>query len=133
MNNPVRKALLDRTPTFGAWMQIGHHTPAEIFGRLGFDWICVDLEHGAIDLETMAGIFRAVEAAGAVAVARLPFADTIWIKRTLDAGVRGLIIPMVNSPEIAREAVKQARYPPLGARGFATAARTHTVSISNVP
>jgi len=99
-------------------MQIGHPAPAEIFGRLGFDWICVDLEHGVNDLESMTGIIRAIEAAGAVPVARLPYADTIWIKRTLDAGVRGLIVPMVNTPEIARHAMREAKYPPLGERGF---------------
>ena len=118
MKNAFRKALLERTPAFGAWMQIGHPAPAEIFGRLGYDWISVDVEHGVNDLETIAGIFRAVEAAGAVPVARLPFADTIWIKRTLDAGARGLIIPMVNSPAIAAHAIRQAKYPPLGERGF---------------
>jgi 2-keto-3-deoxy-L-rhamnonate aldolase RhmA len=118
MKNPFRKALLERTPTFGAWMQIGHPAPAEIFGRLGYDWICVDLEHGVFDLDSMAGVFRAIDCSGAVPVARLPFADTIWIKRSLDAGARGLIVPMVNNAETARHAVRQAKYPPLGDRGF---------------
>jgi 2-keto-3-deoxy-L-rhamnonate aldolase RhmA len=116
--NPFRRALLERTPTFGAWIQIGHPACAEVFGRLGFDWICVDLEHGAIDLETTAAIFRAVEVHGAVPVARLPLDDQIWIKRTLDAGARGLIVPMVNSAEQARRAVRCAKYPPLGERGY---------------
>jgi len=118
MKNQFRRALLERTPSFGAWMQIAHPAPAEIFGRLGYDWICVDLEHGVINIESMTGIFRAVELHGATPVARLPFADTIWIKRTLDAGARGLIVPMVNSPEIAAAAIRQAKYPPLGERGF---------------
>jgi 2-keto-3-deoxy-L-rhamnonate aldolase RhmA len=118
MKNRFRQALLEGAPTFGAWMQMAHPAPAEIFGRLGYDWICVDLEHGAIDIESMANIFRAVEAHGSVPVARLPYADTIWIKRTLDAGARGLIVPMVNSAEIARQAIRQAKYPPLGERGF---------------
>ena len=118
MKNKFRKALLDRTPTYGAWLQIAHPAAAEIFARLGYDWICVDLEHGAIDIESTANIFRAVEAYGAVPVARLPYADTIWIKRTLDAGARGLIIPMVNSADTARHAIRQAKYPPLGERGY---------------
>jgi 2-keto-3-deoxy-L-rhamnonate aldolase RhmA len=116
--NRFRRALLERIPTFGAWLQIGHAACAEIFGRLGFDWICVDLEHGAIDLESTAAIFRAVEAAGSVPVARLPMDDPIWIRRTLDAGARGLIIPMVNSAEQARAVVRYGKYPPLGERGF---------------
>jgi 2-dehydro-3-deoxyglucarate aldolase len=131
MTNPFRKALLDCTPTFGAWLQIAHPAPAEIFGRLGFDWICVDLEHGVLDVESMANIFRATQAHGSVPVARLPYADTIWIKRTLDAGARALIIPMVNSAEIARAAIRQAKYPPLGERGFGySRANTHGIDFA---
>jgi 2-dehydro-3-deoxyglucarate aldolase len=131
MNNPFRKALLDRTPTFGAWMQIGHPAPAEIFGRLGFNWICVDLEHGAVGVETMTNVFRTIDAYGSVPVARLPYADTIWIKRALDAGARGLIIPMVNSAEIAGRAMLQAKYPPLGERGYGySRANLHGIDFS---
>ncbi len=118
MKNHFRGALLNRELTLGAWMQIGHPAPAELFGRLGFDWICVDLEHGAIELETMTGIFRTAAAFDSVPVARLPLNDPIWIKRTLDAGAGGLIIPMVNSAEEARKAVREAKYPPLGQRGY---------------
>jgi 2-keto-3-deoxy-L-rhamnonate aldolase RhmA len=118
MKNKFRRALLDRTATFGAWMQMAHPAPAEIFGRLGYDWICVDLEHGATDLEAMTNIFRTIDAYDATPVARLPYADTIWIKRTLDAGARGIIVPMVNSADIARHAIREAKYPPAGERGF---------------
>ena len=85
---------------------------------MGYDWVCVDLEHGAIDLESMTGIFRALDAGGAEPVARLPFDDTIWIKRTLDAGARGIIVPMVNTVAQAEHAVAEAKYPPLGRRGY---------------
>jgi len=118
MKNRFRKALLDRTPTFGAWIQMGHPAIAEVLGRVGFDWIAVDLEHGVIDLESTAGLFRAIEHYDAVPVARLPFNDPIWIKRVLDAGAGGLIIPMVNSQAEARAAMDQAKYPPLGRRGY---------------
>ena len=131
MNNSLRKALLDRTPAFGAWMQIGHPAPAEIFGRLGFDWICVDLEHGAVDVETLTNVFRTIDAYGSAPVARLPYADTIWIKRALDAGARGLIVPMVNSEDIARNAIRQAKYPPLGERGYGySRANLHGIDFS---
>lgn len=118
MKNRFLKALLERSVTLGAWMQIGHPAPAEIFGRLGFDWVCVDLEHGAITIETMTNIFRALDAYGSVPVARLPLLDPIWIKRSLDAGARGLIIPAVNNVEMARAAIQEAKYPPLGRRGY---------------
>ena len=116
--NPFRKALLERSLTLGAWMQIGHPAVAEILARAGFDWVCVDLEHGAIDLETMTGVFRALGGSAAVPVARLPLNDPVWIHRCLDAGAQGLIIPMVNTAEEAEAAVSEAKYPPRGRRGF---------------
>lgn len=118
MKNRFRRALLDKTPTFGAWIQIAHPAVAEVLGHVGFDWIAVDVEHGVADLADIAGLFRAIELCGAVPVARLPFNDPIWIKRVLDAGAGGLIIPMVNSAADARAAVDQAKYPPLGKRGY---------------
>ncbi len=126
MKNHFREALLARTPTLGAWIQVGHPAVAEVFGRVGFDWIAVDLEHGVIDLETMTNIFRAIEHYDAVPVARLPFNDPIWIKRVLDAGAGGLIIPMVKSRADAEAAMREAKYPPLGQRGYGySRANTH--------
>ncbi len=118
MKNKFRKALLERKLTVGAWMQIGHSAIAEIFARKGFDWVCVDLEHGAIGLETMTNIFRTIERYDCIPVARLPLNDPVWIHRSLDAGAKGLIIPMVKTAEEAEYAVKAAKYPPSGARGY---------------
>lgn len=118
MQNKFRKALLDRKLTLGAWMQIGHTAIAEIFAKRGFDWICVDLEHGAIELETMTDIFRTIDAYDCVPVARLPINDPVWIHRSLDAGARGLIIPMVKTAQEAESAIKEAKYPPRGVRGY---------------
>lgn len=118
MKNKLRKALLTRELTLGSWIQIGHPAVAEIFARVGFDWICVDLEHGAIDLETMTNIFRTLEAFDAVPVARLPINDPVWIHRSLDAGAMGLIIPMVKTAQEIDTAIRMAKYPPRGERGY---------------
>ena len=118
MKNKFRRALLEREVTLGSWIQIGHPAVAEVMARAGFDWACVDLEHGAIDLETTADIFRALGGTECVPIARLPLNDPIWIHRTLDAGARGLIIPMVKTAAEAQAAVREAKYPPRGARGF---------------
>jgi 2-keto-3-deoxy-L-rhamnonate aldolase RhmA len=118
MKNRFREALLNRRATFGAWAGIGHAACVEIPARLGFEWVAVDLEHGGVDLESLAGLFRAIELHGAVPVARLPYCDTLWIKRTLDAGARGLIVPMVNDAGQAEHAVREAKYPPRGRRGY---------------
>lgn len=118
MKNKLRRALLERQVTLGSWIQIGHPASAEVLARAGFDWVCVDLEHGAIDLAATTDIFRALAGFDCVPVARLPLNDPIWIHRTLDAGARGLIIPMVKTAAEAEAAVREAKYPPLGARGF---------------
>jgi len=114
----LRGALLERRLTLGAWLQIGHPACAEIHARAGFDWICVDLEHGAIGIESMTDMFRTTDGFDCTPVARLPLNDPIWIHRTLDAGARGLIIPMVKTAEEADRAVREAKYPPRGTRGF---------------
>lgn len=113
-----REALLQRQQILGGWMQIGHPACAEIFARAGCQWICVDLEHGAIDLETTANIFRTIDGFDCTPVARLPLNDPIWIHRVLDAGARALIIPMVKTADEAECAVRAAKYPPRGERGF---------------
>jgi len=122
----LRQALKQRQLTLGGWIQIGHPACAEIFARAGLDWVCVDLEHGVIDLETMAHIFRALDAFDCTPVARLPINDPVWIHRALDAGAQALIIPMVKTAQEAEAAVSEAKYPPRGTRGFGySRANTH--------
>ncbi len=118
INNPLKKALAENKVTLGSWIQIGHAVCGEIFAHAGFQWVCADMEHGGIDIECMSNIFRAIENCGAVPVARVPVNDLIWIRRSLDAGARGLIIPMVKTVEEAQAAVDSAKYAPLGERGF---------------
>ncbi|OQA03206.1 MAG: 4-hydroxy-2-oxo-heptane-1,7-dioate aldolase [Planctomycetes bacterium ADurb.Bin401] len=116
--NKLKKALLNNEVTFGTWIQIGHRAVAEILARQDFDWICVDLEHGVIDLETTAELFAIIESLGKVPVARIPLNDPIWIHRVLDAGAQGLIIPMIKNALQAQSAVEESKYPPFGSRGF---------------
>jgi len=118
VENKMRKTILKNGISLGTWIQIGHPAVTEILSRMGYDWICVDLEHGAIDLETMIHLFRAIEANDSVPMARLPMNDPIWIRRCLDAGAKGLIIPMINSAEEIESAIRCAKYPPRGTRGY---------------
>lgn len=114
-----KSALEKRRLSLGSWVQIGHPAVAEVLAGCGMDWICVDLEHGAIDLSEMTNLFRAIDSfKSCTPIARLPLNDPIWIRRTLDAGAQGLIIPMINHPSEAEAAIKQAKYPPCGIRGF---------------
>jgi 2-keto-3-deoxy-L-rhamnonate aldolase RhmA len=116
--NPLRRESLLERPACGGWLQIGHPAPAEVHARAGFGWVCVDLEHGVVDLESMAGVFRALSGYDCVPAARVPANDPVWIRRSLDAGARAVVVPMVNSAEEAERAVRAAKYPPRGERGF---------------
>ncbi len=118
MPTTFRQQLNQRTLSLGAWVQIGHPAIAEVFGRAGFDWVCADLEHGVQDLESATHLFRALSSYPAAAVARVPANDPIWIRRCLDAGAQGVIVPMINSASEAEAAVSAAKYPPRGQRGF---------------
>jgi 4-hydroxy-2-oxoheptanedioate aldolase len=111
------KALLQQgKPAVGAWMNFPSVVAAEALASIGWDWICVDTEHGAIDLETAQNLFLAIGANGTIPIARVPWNDVISIHRILDAGAYGIVVPMVNSAEEAERAVKAAKYPPDGMR-----------------
>jgi 4-hydroxy-2-oxoheptanedioate aldolase len=84
----------------------------------GWDWLVVDVEHSPVGFETMVNCFRAAQLGGAVPMARVPWNDTVWIQRTLDAGAMGLVVPMVNTAEDARQAVANMKYATRGIRSF---------------
>lgn len=103
----------------GHWLSIGDPTVAEICGR-DADFVVVDTEHAPTGLESLADAVRAVEAAGdAAALARVAWNDPVRIKRVLDTGVTGVLVPMVETADEARAAVEAVRYPPGGVRGIA--------------
>ncbi|MHB9124584.1 MAG: HpcH/HpaI aldolase family protein [Armatimonadota bacterium] len=108
--------------SFGSWINIGHPAVAELMASAGFDWLAVDLEHGAVDISQCLGMIQAIKGQGVIPMARLPYNEKIWIRRALDAGFMGLIVPLVNSKEEAEFAVKIAKYPPQGERGIGYAA-----------
>jgi len=116
--NQIPQRTVESSSHAGRLDEVGTQAIAEIFARAGFDWVCVDLEHGAIDLETMTNIFRTLDAFDCVPVVRLPLNDPVWIHRSLDAGARGMIIPMVKTADEAEAAIREAKYPPRGARGY---------------
>ena len=92
---------------------------AQLAKTAGFDGLYVDLEHSSLSLETTSQICCAALACGLAAFVRVPQLE--WIQRVLDGGALGIIAPDVRNAAQAREIVKAAKYPPLGARGFATA------------
>lgn len=117
--NPVREALLTRRLTLGTWIQVGHPAIAEVLAGLGFDWICADAEHTDIGPGEFAAIARGLHGRGPVPLVRVRENDTLAIRQMLDMGAQGVIVPLVNSPAEAEAAVRAAKYPPRGVRGFA--------------
>ena len=116
--NKVLEKIKEGKPTFGTWIQIGHPAIAEMLAHFEFDWICVDIEHGVIGIETMTSLFRTIENGGSVPFVRLPSQDPSWVRRAIDAGAKGIIAPMINTDKEAYSVVSNAKYPDKGNRGF---------------
>lgn len=105
----------------GTWVTLGHSAIAEIFAKAGFDWVVVDLEHSTISIEQAGELIRTTDLAGVSPLVRLTSNDANLIKRVMDAGAHGIVVPNVNSPEDARAAVAATRYAPCGNRGVGLA------------
>jgi 2-keto-3-deoxy-L-rhamnonate aldolase RhmA len=119
VENAFRKALLERQVTIGSWIQINNPTSAEILANAGYEWLGIDIEHTDIDIGSLAPLLRGMYGRGAVPVARVASNDVMDIRRTLDLGVMGVLVPLVSTPQDAQRAVEAAKYPPVGKRGFA--------------
>jgi 2-keto-3-deoxy-L-rhamnonate aldolase RhmA len=113
-----RRALLERRTCLGSWLQINSATAAEVMANAGFDWIAIDIEHTDIDITSLTALLRAMYGRPAAAVARVSSNDVLEIRRALDAGAAGVLVPFVGTEEQARRAVAAAKYPPAGVRGF---------------
>ena len=114
--NPVKAKLRAGQPSFGTWLSLGDLFATRVLARLGFDWLTLDIEHQAIDWSQAAMLFAAIADAGCVPLARVPEGSHVLIKRVLDAGAWGIVVPMVDSVEQARVAIAAAKYPPVGNR-----------------
>jgi 4-hydroxy-2-oxoheptanedioate aldolase len=105
-------------PAFGMWGSIPSPLTAELAAAAGFDYVCVDLQHGGADEDRMVSMFEALEARGAAPLARVAYNEPWMVNRVLDLGAAGVIVPLVNTAEEARRAVSGCRYPPHGVRSY---------------
>lgn len=124
MKNTLRATLQAGRPAFGSWLQFGHSGIAEVMATAGFDWLAIDLEHSAIDIETAFTLIQVIDLSGCAPLVRLSANDPVQAKRVMDAGACGVIIPAVQSAADARTAVEAVKYPPDGHRGVGLA-RAH--------
>lgn len=113
----IRSTLKKNECSIGSWMQIPNASVAEIMGDAGYDWVAIDLEHGAFSLHLLPDIFRALELGNTLPLVRLAQGHPKDCKQALDAGAGGVIIPMVESAEQLIAVRDACRWPPAGKRG----------------
>ncbi len=123
MPSTFRDRVLAGEPLFGCWSGLGSPLAAELVARAGFDWVLVDLEHGAATEAELLAHLTAIEGTGAAALVRPQSGERLRIGRALDLGASGIVVPRLDSAAEAREAVSFLRYPPDGVRGVALLTR----------
>jgi 4-hydroxy-2-oxoheptanedioate aldolase len=116
--NHVRAKLKQGQPSIGTWLTLPDVVSARLMARVGFDWLTVELEHTPVNWETAANSFAIIAASGVIPLARVPWNTGENIKRVLDNGAFGIVVPMVNSRAEAEAVVHAARYQPLGNRSI---------------
>ena len=124
LTNPMKRKLLAGQPAFGVSVMFPSPHAVDMLGRLGFDWVLIDCEHGSISVESVEIMVLAAEAAGITPIARPPVNSFEAICQLMDRGVMGVQVPHVNTAEDARRAVEAVKYHPLGERGLAAGVRS---------
>lgn len=117
----LKEKLRRGLPTIGTWITLAHPALAEMAARAGFDWVAVDLEHSSITIRECEDLIRVLDLAGTTPLVRLTANDPDLIKRVMDSGARGIIVPSVSTEEEAQLAVEAVHYPPRGRRGVGLA------------
>lgn len=118
--NSLKKKLANGQKALGCWLSLGNAMTAEIVGLAGYEWVMIDHEHGPGDFQSAIGQMQALAAFDTTCLFRVPWNDPVYIKRALDAGAEGIMVPMIETALEAKAAVSACRYPPNGIRGAAT-------------
>lgn len=119
----IKKRLKDGETLIGCWLNLGSALTAEIVGLAGFDWVLIDLEHGAGNEKDALSQLQALERGTAAPVVRVESGARQRIQRVLDYGAEGVMVPRIDSPEEARTAAAALHYPRAGSRGVARMVR----------
>jgi 4-hydroxy-2-oxoheptanedioate aldolase len=118
MTSSLAGRLRAREQLVGYWLTSDNAAMSERIARVGYDYVCVDAQHGLIDYAGCLNNLIAIDAGGSAGVVRVPSNDAAWIGRALDAGAQAVIVPLVNTADEAAAAVRATRYPPEGARSY---------------
>jgi 2-dehydro-3-deoxyglucarate aldolase len=113
----LKQKLKNNELTIGSWIMMGNTMSVEVMVLAGFEWLVIDIEHTSIDMEMAQTLITTIQANNIKALVRVSKNEEVVIKRILDMGADGIIVPMVCSKEDAKMAVDYAKYPPVGKRG----------------
>ena len=113
--------MKESNTSLGTWLSLYNEAIAELLVNAGYEWVTVDLEHSAITIAEAEKLIRVIDLAGAKPYVRVSSNDAVQIKRVLDAGAKGIIVPMVCSPSDVANAISAIHYPPKGTRGMGLA------------
>ncbi|MGE7903421.1 HpcH/HpaI aldolase family protein [Peribacillus sp. NPDC094092] len=112
------KTKMEERPMFGCFVTFPSPGLTEFIAQMGFDFTCIDNEHGTMDYIVLENMIRGSQCAGVPSIIRTPANRSEYIQKALDSGANGIQIPMVNTLDEVKEAVDAAYYPPFGKRGF---------------
>jgi 2-keto-3-deoxy-L-rhamnonate aldolase RhmA len=115
--NRLKRMLAEGRLALGATLTMNSPETAEIFSHMGFDWLWIETDHSSLDSGDVFTMLQATNGSDTSIVVRVPWNDKTLIKRALDAGPDGIIVPLVNCADEAEEAVRAIKYPPVGERG----------------
>jgi 2-dehydro-3-deoxyglucarate aldolase len=113
----LKQKLKNNQLTLGSWITIGNSSVVEIMATAGFEWLCIDMEHTSIDLETAKMLITTIHANDMKALVRVSKNEEVAIKKVMDMGADGVVVPMVKNKDEAQMAIDFVKYPPVGKRG----------------
>ncbi len=113
----LKSKLKNKDLTLGSWLSIPNNIVCEMMCKDGFDWLVIDMEHTSITESDMLSMIQIISLSGIAPLVRVGANDPLLIKKAMDCGAHGVVVPMVSTPEDAKKAVESAFYPPKGERG----------------
>lgn len=117
-NADFRQKLKDDERLLGSWLTFNDPCVAELMCQAGFDFLIIDAEHGPVSIETIQNLMMVINSTEVIGLVRIPWNEPVIIKRVLDVGADGILVPLVTTADDVRQAVSATRYPPEGVRGF---------------
>lgn len=115
--NPLKQRIANKELTIGSWLSFAYSPVCEMMAKAGFDWLVIDMEHTPIDYSQAEQLIQIIDLAGCIPLVRVGANDPLIIKRVMELGAFGVLVPQVATVDQAKQAVDSVYYPPVGSRG----------------